>query len=366
MWRTAIAVLFSTTLVLLCSLAVPSSAMAAPTKEDMAEARKHMDAGVRFMQDPAGPRWDEAYDAFKKAWKLSGSINALLNLAITAQKLELDGEAIDYYEKLLAEEKKLDWRDRKQIKNDLKVLTASVVHLKVKVNVPVRLIDVRTPRQGKPLRNVYNLEAGEHELGIHPGDHRFTATADGKVDQTWTTVLQNAAKVEHVFEMQDVPPPPPLPVMVKTVLVEKEAEAEESRPVPLYVLAPGLLTLAAGGVMGTFMVLSTLKADELEEARGVKTVEEQRELRDELVTYNLVADIGIGVTAAGAVTTLVLILTRPTVAADGGDVTSEEPSSPDAKPPASKKKQAMRFGIDWLVAPSATPAGGGATFVTRF
>lgn len=338
---------------LMLFVAVPAAAD--PTAEDLQLAREHMDTGVRYMQDPAGPQWDEAYVEFKKAYELSDSVNALLNLAICAQKLELDGEAIGHYEELLSSSRRLDPRDRKQIKNDLAILSTSVVKLTVKLDTAVRLTDVRTPRQGKPLQNVYELAAGEHELGIHPGEHRFTATAEGMLPAEWTVALQNGAKVEHTFEMKPIPPPPPLPVMIKTVLVEKAQEP--SRPVPLYVLAPGLLTLAAGGTMATFMILSSLKSDELDEARGVQPVSEQKKLRDDLVTYNLVADIGIGVTAAAAATTLILILTRPTV---GGE---PPPSEPAKKAPPSKE---ARFGEDWLLLPTAQADGGGALFHARF
>ncbi len=375
--------------VTVAGLVVAVPAAAKPTADEMAAARKQMEAGVGFMQDPAGPRWDEAYLAFKKAYELSDSTNALLNLAVCAQKLELDGEAIAHYETLLKlEGKALDWRDRKQIKADLKVLTAAVVRVTFSVPVAVKVTDVRTPRQGKPLRNVYELAAGKHTLGIHPGEHRFTATAVDKLDEIWDVVLENGSKVEHAFEMRDVPPPPPVPVMIKTVLVNSE-DLEESRPIPLYVLAPGLLTLAAGGVMGTFMVLSTIKADELDDARGVQPVAEQRKIRDDLVTYNLIADIGIGVTAAAAATTLILILTRPTVAAGGEDgagtpgaveittpadpanetpkeTPTEAPKAPAAPTSPPPKKTSMRFGVDWVLVPTAAPFGGGAMFSTRF
>lgn len=340
--------------------------------KDLAAARKHMDAGVRYMQDPAGPKWDEAYLEFKKAYELSDSINALLNVAICAQKLELDGEAIALYKQVLAS-KKIDRRDRKQVENDLKVLEASVVWVTFTVNVPLRLTDVRTPRQGKALRNVYELEKGTRTLGIHPGAHNFTASAPGKTDQEWDVVLHNATKVEHTFDLVDKPPDEGR-VVIKTVLVKED---RESRPIPLYVLAPGLLTVAAGGVMATFMVLSSMKASELEEARGVKPVAEQREIRDTLVTYNIIADVGIGVTAAAAVTTLVLILTRPTVVIKGdaeisgedSDGTTEGATPPAEAPPAetpAPKETSMRFGEDWVIAPLADPYGGGAAFSVRF
>jgi hypothetical protein len=266
--------------------------------------------------------------------------------------------------------KKLDKRDRKQVENDLKVLEASVVWVTFDVNVPLRLTDVRTPRQCKALRNVYELDKGTRTLGVHPGAHNFTASAPGKSDAEWDVVLHNATKVSHAFELVDKPPDEGR-VVIKTVLVKED---EESRPIPLYVLAPGLLTVAAGGVMATFMVLSSMKASELEEARGIKPLAEQREIRDTLVTYNIIADVGIGVTAAAAVTTLVLILTRPTVVVKGDAEISEgedgetpdEAAPPAAEPAPPAKKTSMRFGEDWVIAPLADPYGGGAAFSVRF
>ena len=67
------------------------------------EARQHFKAGVNLLNDPDGPRYEEAYREFKAAYAASASYKILGNLGLCAMKLERDGEAIDAYEKYLAE-----------------------------------------------------------------------------------------------------------------------------------------------------------------------------------------------------------------------------------------------------------------------
>src|SRR5690348_16782755 len=82
-----------------CLLATPAFAEVQITEA----ARQHFKAGVNFMQDPDGARYEEAYREFTAAYAASPSWKILGNLGIAAMKLERDGEAIDAMEKYLME-----------------------------------------------------------------------------------------------------------------------------------------------------------------------------------------------------------------------------------------------------------------------
>src|SRR5581483_10837342 len=90
------------------SLALASSARAQtpvtnPTPDQLAQARQHMQAGAAFYNDPSGKhKCEEAYREFKKAYLLSGSLNAVKGMAVCSLELERDGEAIKEYTQYLA------------------------------------------------------------------------------------------------------------------------------------------------------------------------------------------------------------------------------------------------------------------------
>src|SRR6185437_15642588 len=82
------------------------------------EARAHFVAGVRLLQDPAGPRYEDAYEEFKAAYAASPSPSMLGNIGLCAMKLERDEEAIRAYETYL-ESAKIDAAERNKIETDL-------------------------------------------------------------------------------------------------------------------------------------------------------------------------------------------------------------------------------------------------------
>ena len=69
----------------------------APDDSRVEEARLHFNAGVAYLQDPEGERYEEAYAEFKKSYELSKSPKVLGNVGLCAMMLERDGEAIDAY-----------------------------------------------------------------------------------------------------------------------------------------------------------------------------------------------------------------------------------------------------------------------------
>ncbi len=346
------------------ALAAPAQCKAEPGEHDIEQARKHMSAGVAFMQDPDGARYEEAYTEFRKAYELSCSLNALQNLAICAQKLELDGEAIGYYQRYLKEKGNTIAPDTKrQVTKDLAALQAAVAWVTLSCDRPgATVTDVRTPRRGQPVTNIYECSITPKKLGIHPGNHELTAERKGDEDRAWQQSFENGGRYQHTFYFhsegavtaegftdEDLKGPD------HQLGPDELADEDGERPVPVYVWVTGGITLALAVPMTIFMVQASSAKSDYDEARGVAPMEEQESLKEDVETNNLLADVFLGATAAGAVTTLILFLTRPTVYDDEVDQ------------PAQSERGETRIGFDWTLAPSLDPrGGGGAVFSARF
>jgi hypothetical protein len=309
----------------------------APSQADIDQAKRHMAAGVAFMQDPEGPKYEEAYREFEKAHKLSGSLNALLNLGICAMKLERDGEAIDTFERFLKDKgKDVDAEERAQVERDLQALKTAVAWVWLSADrADVIVSDTRTPSRGEPIRNVYKVGTSKLKLGIHPGSHVFTAALAGFPEQSWKVEITNGSEHDHQYRFEGTDKKPEEPTPRPTAA----GEGDTHRPIPFYVWLSGGITLAAAVPMTIFMVSAAGKKSEYDdEIRGKRPLAEQEQAIDDIQTANLLGDIFLGVTAAGAVTTLILFLTRPEV----------------------KKEQAAAGAPAWQVRPWVAPHAGGA------
>ncbi len=348
---------------------------ASPNEADLASAKQHMEAGVAFVRDPDGARYEEAYPEFRKAYELSGSLNALQNLGTCAMKLELDGEAISCFRRFLTKKgADIDPQDKAQVEKDLGALDSSVAWVTFSSDRPnVRVVDVRTPRRGQVVRSTYTIGLEVMTLGVHPGSHEVVASADGFPDVKWTIEIANGSKhnKEFVFEPNtpmtplDKPPLPKDPVVTPPDDGEPKdgavtppgadkppvVEQDTSRPIPVYVYVAGAGTLAAGAVGGVFAGLASSKGSEYEaDLRGRAPLHVQEEARDDIKTKNLIADVMFGVAGAGAVTTVVLFLMRPEATVDG---TAEATT-------------ASGFGRDWTVAPFVGQEASGVSLFAAF
>jgi heme exporter protein D len=337
------------------AIAQTADPKASPTAQDVEQAKNHMAAGVAFMQDPDGARYEEAYPEFRKAYELSGSLNALHNLAISAQKLELDGEAISYYETVL--EKKgddLDENDKAQITRDLAGLKAAVAWVSLSSDRgEVTVVDERTPRSGSRIRNKYKIGIQQKKFGLHPGQHTFTATTEGYPEQVWTVQISNGGSLNHEFVFDKN-----APVTADGFTADDMGTTPDPEPdtgddgggLPAYVWIAGGVTIAAAIPMAIFMGMSASQKSEYDnDILGKKPKDEQQEAADSLKTTNLLADVFLGVTAAGAVATVILV-----IVAMSGD---ESEASADAGP---------RFGVDYTVSPLIDRDGVGAVVTTTF
>lgn len=297
----------------LLSAATPAYAQRGKkTEEDpkTAEAKKHMEAGAAFFNDPAGHKCEEAFSEFEKAYELVGSLNALKGMAFCAMFLERDGEAIELYETLLERKgSQIDRADKQQIESDLKALRAAVAVVTLKTDgANVVVVDTRTPAKGYPITNRYKIEEKQLQLGVHPGMHEIKASIDGQPEQVWRIEIKNGEAYNRDFnfgvkdEKKDDGANKPPPVVPD----------KPSRPIPKSVFIVGGATVALGIAGGVVGFLAKGAKDEFETANGKEADKAKlEEMRSKVVTMNLVADISFGLALAGAATTIVLFAKRP-------------------------------------------------------
>jgi hypothetical protein len=278
------------------------------------EARAHFNAGVNLLQDPDGPRYEEAYREFKAAYAAAPSWKILGNLGLAAMKLERDGEAIDAFEKYLAEGgAQLDPEERAQVERDLATLETGVVRLTVSSDPPgARLLDERFPATGNPIHNSYGPLDSSTVIGLRPGRHRITARLAGRKDVTWEVELSPKEHQSHVFEFEDMARTEPSPASVS--VSSEDAPRGNGLRIGSYVaLGVGVVGVGAG----TYFALSAKKhyddGNELCPSFPCELTSEQARDRenfgdkgDTAKTLSLVSFIAGGVALGTGVTLFVL------------------------------------------------------------
>jgi hypothetical protein len=276
----------------------------APDPAQLEEAKRHMKAGASFYKDPSGHKCEEALREFRKAYELSGSINAVKGMAVCDLELERDGESIALYTAYLAgKHDTIDPAERAQVEADLATLRAAVARVSLTTNVDqVRLIDVRTPSRGYPVRNTYPLSLTGARLGVHPGQHVFTASVDGAPEQVWKVDIGNGGSYAHAFVFSGAGAGTP-PV----------DDGEPIRPIPPSVFATAGLTVALAVPWGVFAIRAKSMNDTYQGVNGKEPLAQLNDLHSDIKSLNLIADLFLGATLTSLTATAVLFFTRPTV-----------------------------------------------------
>ena len=317
------------------------------------EAKQQFKVGVALLSDPAGPRYEEAYGAFKLAYAASPSSKILGNNGLCAMKLERDGEAIEAYSRYLGEVPDVDPKERAQISQDLEVLKGSAVSVRLTFEpAEATLTDERVPVRGERVTNRYPVSGGRLELAVRAGHHVFTARQPGYQDSSWELDLSPSSPFERsvVLTRKGAPPGPAAGAGQGAVAPAAPPGTppagdtnEPERPVPASVwvtlTATGVLAVTAGVVGG----LALSNHSKFEDALATGDNEQADSLKSKGQGLNIATDVLIGTASAAAVVTLILYLTRP----------EEAPSTP-------AKAARLRF------SPTAGPDGGGFVLLSAF
>jgi len=278
------------------------------------KARESFNAGVSYMQDPDGAKYEDAYREFKAAYAISPSWKILGNLGIVAMKLERDGEAIEAFKGYLSEGgAALESEERAQFERDLATLSAGVVTITITTSPPgAQLIDERLPAQGQPIRNLYEASALPTKIGIHAGHHRITARLAGHTDQVWEFDARPGGNEAHTFE---------LPAASAGAPVEGGSAATSSdvvRPVPTSVYI-GLAATGAFAIgFGVTAVLAKGKHGDFDDLNDGSDPAAAEDVRDSGKRLNLFADVFLGATVVAGAVTGILYATRPAAQTNRG------------------------------------------------
>lgn len=279
----------------------------APVSE---KARALFRDGVAHLKAPDGPDYAEAYEDFKAAYADSPSSKILGNLGLCATKLERDGEAMAFYQRYLDEAGAKSPAERKAIQKDLEELKKRVAYVTLVVEPGVATVtDRRLPASGEPVINSYVVEDGRIELGLRSGSHRITIEAPSREPEVLELDLGPGAREEREVILssttRDTSEASP------AVAPDPDTEADDTSDggsglmtgVWIGVGLTGALAIGTGVVGG----MAASNFGKYEDAVAAGDDAEAADLEDKGKTLNLVGDILLGATIAGAATTGVLL-----------------------------------------------------------
>lgn len=282
-----------------------------------AEGKKHFLAGVAYVDDPSGSKWEEALKEFRLAYAETPTSKLLNNVGLCALNLERDGEAIEAFKGYLAGggEADLKPKQRQQIEKDIATLSASLVKVSVQAEpAELTLIDKRENAKGEVVSNVYQVKGGSASLGLHPGRHKITAEAPGFVTAEWVIDAEPASTHSHDFKLEPekVDSPEPVAAPQPTNAVEptpvSEAPKSTARRIPTGVY----IGLAATGVFAGTATATGLIA--MKKSKDLDKITDQAAAEDAkgpVKTWALVTDIAIGAAVVSAGATAYLYFTAP-------------------------------------------------------
>jgi hypothetical protein len=280
------------------------------------EARKHFTAGVELLEHEDGPKYGDAYKAFRKAYDASPSPKILSNLGLCAMAIERDGEAIESYERYLEEVGDVDARERAKISADL--MTLKMRSAKVVINVDpekVTVTDTRTTDEGSEIVNTYEVDSGELRIDVHAGDHHFEVNASGYESEGFDALVGRGEKFQKNVELDKpggaaAPAPKPSPTPTPTPSPDPDADGSDASGGGLSTASIAMLAvtgvLVVGAVVVGALALNAHADYDSFEDGGRRTEAEDVRATGEIM--NITTDVLIGAAGAAAIVTGVLII----------------------------------------------------------
>lgn len=309
----------------LCAAAWPKLARAEVPISD--QARGHFKRGVELLKHADGPKYREAYAAFQAAYWESPSPKILGNLGLCATKLERDGEAVAAYERYLAESGAVSPKEHQQILDDLIKLKSGMVEVRLVVTpLTARVLDERLRDEGEPVTNEYPARDGRLQIGVRQGKHRMTISADGYRSEIWAFDAAKGFVRQRTMELvreSVAPGESPEPITPDTAVGDDAA----SNPILTGAWAALGVTAALGVATGVVGGLSLANKSKFEDAMADGELARATELRNKGIKLNVATDALLGVTAAGAVVTVVLLAIGLGDSDGGDDVAGSEPAA---------------------------------------
>lgn len=286
-------------------------------------ARQHFKAGIAYVEDPSGPKYEEALQEFRRAYAESPLPKIMNNIGLCALHLERDGEAIEAYEIYLkGNSADLTASVRKQVEKDVAMLKASLVKVSVSGEPKsLSLVDERRNSSGALVVNRYKLKDGVAALGLHPGHHKVTASATGYETAEWEFDAEPGSSLEHAFALQAVKsasspvtteskPAPAQPISAS----EPPKEPAAGLHTGFYVGAVSAGVFAAAATVTGVLALG--KDKDFKSAQDAGNAAEADRLSTSGKRLALITDIGIGAAVVSAGVATYFYFTSPSKPAE--------------------------------------------------
>jgi tetratricopeptide (TPR) repeat protein len=289
----------------LATLAVASEAAAQPEKPAAGasdEASRRFRAGVGFYKDRD---FAAALVEFKRAYELDPNYRVLFNLGQTSQELNDYASALSAFRRYLDEGgKEIDKARRAKVESSIAALEKKVGTITIETNVAGAEVSVDDVRIGTtPLDKPVLVNAGRHKFaavlsGHHPAVRQEeVAGLDQSTVKLELAPLETAEAAKPLPVKQEPAPPPPTTKVVTT--------DEGTSAAPWVMLAFTGAGAVATGVLGGLALSARSDLDgALETFPGDPAAVD--DAQSKATTFAVATDIAGGVTAACAITTLVL------------------------------------------------------------
>lgn len=273
----------------------PPTEPAAPcTPEAQQSAESHADDGAGFMHQQ---NWAAAAAELAESVRLCPSPRALARLAAAYERLGRLHAAIEVYEALLEAIAEDDPR-RPAVESKMSLLESLFGSVEIQVNTPA-LVTINGEERGN----------APGTFRISSGQHRVTLRAEGYEPAEESVVVASGTFQTLEVELVEVP------------TVHEVVRVTERRRIPKPVFWATLGVTSASAVAWIGLSLNAMAKSNAYSSDDMTTTPEEEEVQ----AANRQADIMLGVTAALAVTTLVVGLLT-----EWDD--EEEPDEPSATP----------------------------------
>jgi hypothetical protein len=282
-------------------------AASAPSAQNIAEARKRYDSGLKLYEDG---NYEASRIEFERAMSLAPSYRILYNIGLAYKQLNNYVDALTAFERYLSEGGAEVPADRRTaVTKEIAEIRPRIARVTVTANVPGADIAIDDVAIGKaPLAA---------PIAVNPGVRKISAAARGHLPATKTITVGGSEKVDVVLDLQILP--------TETKFVERKSNPWT---VPTVI---GWSATGAGVVATTIfgvLALGAKKDQEKTNANFGSTKDERDSARTKTTTLSTVTDV-LGITTvvfAGAS----VYMTIKMLGAKSGEL---EPTGEPAKPP---------------------------------
>lgn len=151
-----------------CFVLVPSAALA-QTEAERAQARAAFQRGVDAY---AAERFQEALGAFQEAYRIAPHPSVRVNMANCYERLERPLEALDHFERFLAEAENASPEQQREVRTAVRRLRQQVGEVFVRVQPEGATVRVGTTMRTTPILEAIELARGVHRVEISLAGYR--------------------------------------------------------------------------------------------------------------------------------------------------------------------------------------------------